>query len=115
MVYVQNQNPSETIRQRKFSVIVRYKQIPKSRQKPGPIDNYKKRTSNIDFTVTMNHRMKIKGSEKSDKYLDLAREQKKTGEHESDDESNCYWYTWNDVDWKSWNSEKESGPSRLQH
>ena len=38
----------------------------------------------VDFAGTAEHRMKLKESEKKDKYLDLARELKKTMEHESD-------------------------------
>ena len=41
-------------------------------------NNKKKRTCRIvDFTVPMDHRVKIKESEKRDKYLDLARELRK--------------------------------------
>ena len=36
--------------------------------------------------------MKSKESEKRDKYLDFAREMKKTEEHESDGDINCYWF-----------------------
>ena len=34
----------------------------------------------VDFAVPADHRVKLKESEKSDKYLDLARELKKTME-----------------------------------
>ena len=52
----------------------------------------KKRTCWIvDFAVLADHRVKVKGSEKRDKYLDLARELKKTMEHESDSGTNCNW------------------------
>ena len=48
--------------------------------------NKKKRTCKIvDFAVPANHRIKLKECEKKDKYLDLARDLKKTIEHESDD------------------------------
>ena len=36
-------------------------------------------------------RVKIKENEKRDKCLDLARELKKTMEHEGDDDTNCNW------------------------
>ena len=51
----------------------------------------KKRTCWIvDFAVPADHnRVKVKKSEKWDKYLDLARELKKTVEHEIDDYTNC--------------------------
>ena len=38
-----------------------------------------------------NHRVTLNESEKKDKYLDLAQEQKKTVEHESDFNTNCNW------------------------
>ena len=41
-----------------------------------------------------NHKVKLKESEKKDKYLDLARELKKTVEHESDNYTNCNWCSW---------------------
>ena len=44
------------------------------------------------------YRVKIKENEKRDKYLDLAREQKKTKktiEHEGDGGTNCTWCAWN--------------------
>ena len=55
----------------------------------------KKRTCWIaDFVVLADHRVKLKESKKKDKYLDLARELKKTVEHESDDYTNCNWCSW---------------------
>ena len=43
------------------------------------------------------YRVKIKESEKIDKYLEFARELKKNGvNHEDDDDTNCNWYTWDD-------------------
>ena len=42
------------------------------------ITKKKKRTCKIvDFTVLADHRIKLKGNEKKDKYLDLVRERKK--------------------------------------
>ena len=53
------------------------------------IINKTKRTCRIvDFAVLADHRVKLKESEKKDKYLDLARELKKTEEHESDNYNN---------------------------
>ena len=43
----------------------------------------------MDFAVPADHRVKLKESKKKDKYLDLARELKKTMENESDDDTNC--------------------------
>ena len=43
----------------------------------------------VDFAVLAEHRVKLKESEKKDKYLALARELKKTVEHESDGYTNC--------------------------
>ena len=50
----------------------------------------------MDFAVPADDREIIKESEKRDKYLDLAREQKnkKTMEHEGDGDTNCGWCTW---------------------
>ena len=49
----------------------------------------------VDFAVPADHRIKLKECEKRDKYLDLARELKKTMEHEGDNYSNCdlcFWH-----------------------
>ena len=52
----------------------------------------KRRTCQIvDFAVSANHRVNLKESEKIDKYLDLARELKKTIEYVSDGDTNCNW------------------------
>ena len=45
----------------------------------------------VDFTVPADYRIDKKENEKKDKYLDLARELKKTVEHESNDCANCDW------------------------
>ena len=57
-------------------------------------DQKKKRACRIaDFAVSADHKVKLKESEKKDKYLDLARELKrKTMEHESDGVTNSNWY-----------------------
>ena len=58
------------------------------------IINRKKRTIRImDFTVPADHSVKFKEIEKRDKYLDLARELKKTMEHENDGDTYCNWCT----------------------
>ena len=62
------------------------------------INNNKKRTCKIvNFVVPADHRIKLKESEKKDKFVDLARElKKKTMEHESDNYNNhdlCFWYS----------------------
>ena len=49
----------------------------------------------VDFAVPADHRIKRKDSEKKDKYIDLARELKKTMEHDGDNYTNCnrcFWY-----------------------
>ena len=48
----------------------------------------------MDFAVPAGHRIKLKESEKKDKYLDLARKLKKNVEHESDVYTNCNWCSW---------------------
>ena len=56
----------------------------------------KKRTYKIvDFAVLADHRIKLKESEK--KYLNLARELKKSVEHEGDNYTNCNWCVWNRI------------------
>ena len=44
----------------------------------------------MDFAVPADHRIKLKECEKN-KYLDLAKELKKTMEHEGDNYTNCDW------------------------
>ena len=48
-------------------------------RQPGPliISKEKKPRKIVDFAVLVDHRVKLKESEKKDKYLDLARELKK--------------------------------------
>ena len=55
-------------------------------QKTRPYNNQQKKGTCkiVDFAVPADHRIKLKEFEKKDKYLDLARELKKTVEHESD-------------------------------
>ena len=62
------------------------------------IINRKKRICKIvDFAVPTDHRIKLKGSEKKDKYLDIARElKKKLWNYEGDNYTNrdlCFWYS----------------------
>ena len=47
-----------------------------------------------NFAVRTDHRVKIKENKKRDKYLELARELKKTWEQEGDGDSNYIWYSW---------------------
>ena len=59
------------------------------------INKKKKRIYKIvDFAVPADHRIKLKECEKKDKYLDLARELKKTVEDEGNDYTNCDWCVW---------------------
>ena len=48
----------------------------------------------VNFVFPADHRVKLKESEKRDKYVDLARELK-TMEHEGDGDVNCNWCFWN--------------------
>ena len=65
-----------------------------SARQPGLlIINKKKKKRTVDFAVPAKHRVKPKESEKRDKYLDLARELKKTAEHVGDGDTNCEWCT----------------------
>ena len=45
----------------------------------------------MNFVVQVEHRVKIKESEKRDNYKDLARELKKTMENDGEDDTNCDW------------------------
>ena len=52
----------------------------------------------MDFAVPAEHRVKLKESEKRNKYWELSRElQKQTMEHEGDGDTNCDSGTWNDL------------------
>ena len=56
-------------------------------QMAGPYNNQQKKRPyrSMDFAVLTDHNVKLKESEKKDKYLNLARElKKKTVEHESE-------------------------------
>ena len=69
-----------------------------SARRPDPNNNQQKKRicKIVDFAVPADHRIKLKECEKKDKYVDLARELKKTMEHESDDCINrnwCFWYS----------------------
>ena len=64
------------------------------------IINYQKKKKKwtfliVDFGVLADHRVKLKESEKRDRYLDQAKELKKTVEHQSDCDTNCNWCTRN--------------------
>ena len=59
------------------------------------VNNEKKKKRIVDLAIPADHRVKLKESEKRDKYLDLAIELKKTMEHEGDSDTNCNWCTWN--------------------
>ena len=48
----------------------------------------------MDFAVLADHRVKLKKSEKKDKYLDFAWELKKTVQYECDGDTNCKWCIW---------------------
>ena len=55
----------------------------------------KKRTcKSVIFAVQADQKIKLNENEKKDKYIDLARELKKTMEPESDVYTNCNWYSW---------------------
>ena len=47
----------------------------------------------MDFAVPADHRVKLKESKKRYKYVDLAREPKRTMGHENNDDTNCNWRT----------------------
>ena len=57
------------------------------------IINKKRNCRIVDFTVTADHRLKLKEIEK-DKYQDRIRELKRKVEHESDGYTNYNWHFW---------------------
>ena len=67
-------------------------------QKTRPYNNQQKKKKKIckivDFAVSADHRIKLKECEKKDKYLDLARELKKTMEYEGDNYTYFDWSFW---------------------
>ena len=48
----------------------------------------------LDFAVPAVHRIRLKECEKRNKYIDLARELKKTMEHEGDNNTSFDWCFW---------------------
>ena len=80
---------------------------PKTRSYNNPQKKKKKICKIVDFAVPVDHRIKLKECEKRDKYLDLARELKKTMEHEGDNYTNCDWCLWRG------NSRIIKGPGRF--
>ena len=54
-------------------------------------NNNNKKKKIVDFAVWADLRIKLKECEKKDKYMDLARELKKTMEYEGDNHTNCDW------------------------
>ena len=69
----------------------------------------------VNFAVPTDQRVKLKESEKKDKYLDLARELK-TVEHERDDYTKCNWCSWYShqmIDTRT--GDHEWRPSKLLH
>ena len=93
------QNPSWKMRNTNFSGILRYKRITrpsdcqqKRKKKEQKKKNEKKKANRVvDFAVPADRRVKLKQSEKRDKYLDLTRELKKVMAHENDSDANCNW------------------------
>ena len=60
-------------------------------QKTRPYNNQQKKRicKTVNFAVPADHRIKLKEYEKKDKYPNLAKELKKTMEHEGDNYTNC--------------------------
>ena len=55
------------------------------------IINKKRHRKIVDFAVPADHRIKLKETEKKNKYLDIDWEWKKIMEHEGDNYTNCHW------------------------
>ena len=82
------------------NVILTYNGSPNLGQKTRPYNNQQKKGACkiVDFVVVADPRLKLKVSEKKDKYLDLARDlkKKKTVENYDDNYTNhdwCFWYS----------------------
>ena len=97
---------------------------PNLSQKTRPYNNQQKKEGIckiVDFAVPADHRIKLKECEKKDKYLDLARELKKTMEHEGDNYTNCDWCFWYSNyrtikrNWRTWKLSDKWRPSKLTH
>ena len=58
------------------------------------INQKKKNYRQVDFVIPQNIKTKIKESEKRDKYLDLARELKKSERNQSNGDTNRSWCSW---------------------
>ena len=67
-------------------------QIPASRPVLEIVDKKKRTCCIVDFAIPADLSMKLKESEKKDKYLDIAKEIKKTMEHESNCDTSCDWH-----------------------
>ena len=70
---------------------------PNPGQKNRPSNQKKKKKGIcqiVDFAVPAGHRLKMKESEKKNKYLDLAWEWKKSMEHEGGNNTNRDWCSW---------------------
>ena len=59
---------------------------------PPPKKNNERLCRKFGFVVPDDYKVKLKESKKKEKYLDLARELKKTLEHKSDGCTNCNWH-----------------------
>ena len=66
-----------------------YHLIPATRPDLVIFNKRKETCQMVDFAVPAKHRLKLKEDEKINRYLDLAREQTKTMEHERDSDFNC--------------------------
>ena len=49
----------------------------------------------MDFAIPTGHKEKIKESDKTNKYLNINKELKKTMANEADGGTNCNWSSWN--------------------
>ena len=58
------------------------------------VNKEQKTCQRVNFTVSADHRVRLKECIKRDKYLELARVPKKRVEQESDGVTNCIWFAW---------------------
>ena len=60
----------------------------------GSINKKEGTCHQADFAFQAKHRVIMKENEKTDKYLDLAKELKKAMEREYDGDTKCSWFAW---------------------
>ena len=90
--YNNNHNKSESILEKemhRYLWNLNYERI--SQTQPVFINEMKRTCRLVDFAVPADHRVRIKESEKINRFQDLTREQKKNMEYVGDSDNKCSW------------------------